>query len=177
MKTMPDRYDRFSILLHWLTALLVAEQWLGAQIIDWFDSGTPRVLPRSLHIVLGIVLAAVLVIRLLWRWLAGQRLPPIGDGWLAKAATAGHHLMYLLVVAALLTGLVNVWVRGDSLFGWFRIPSLAPGDRVLRGQVGDWHEVATNLLLFVAIGHAAMALWHHYWRNDGLLQRMMPGRR
>ena len=40
-------YDPTTIAFHWLTAFLVAEQWLGAQTIDWFPSGTPRIDARS----------------------------------------------------------------------------------------------------------------------------------
>lgn len=34
-----SRYDRRTILLHWMTAGLVAMEWLGAQVIDWFPRG------------------------------------------------------------------------------------------------------------------------------------------
>jgi cytochrome b561 len=60
-------YDNRTIILHWVTALLVAEQWLGAQIIDWFPKGAPRVDARSVHITCGILLAAVLVGRIIGR--------------------------------------------------------------------------------------------------------------
>ena len=47
------RYDTTTIVFHWATAILVATQWLGAQIIDWFPKGTLRVDARSMHIVCG----------------------------------------------------------------------------------------------------------------------------
>jgi len=47
------RYDAATIIFHWLTALLVVGQWVGAQVIDWFPPGRLRVDARSMHIVAG----------------------------------------------------------------------------------------------------------------------------
>ena len=56
-------YDPATRFFHWATAILVAEQWLGAQVIDWFPSGPPRVNARSVHIALGVALALLLLAR------------------------------------------------------------------------------------------------------------------
>ena len=38
------------------------------------------------------------------------------------------------------------------------------------------HGFAGRLLMLLFLGHAAMALWHHYAKKDGTLRRMMrPG--
>ena len=71
-----SRYDRLTILLHWLTAALVIILWGIAQVIDFFPRGEPRIAARSTHIVLGVVLIAVLLVRLFWRANSGRKLPP-----------------------------------------------------------------------------------------------------
>ena len=68
-----NRYDRRTIVLHWMTAVLVAMLWLSAQVIDWFPNGPARVNMRSVHVLLGVVLSAVLARRIVWRSLAGTR--------------------------------------------------------------------------------------------------------
>ena len=65
-------------------------------------------------------------------------------------------------------------MRGDSIFGLFSVPSIAPGDRALRRLVGGWHETAANLVLILAGLHAAAALFHHWALRDGVLRRMLP---
>ena len=51
------RYDRATIAIHWLMALLVVCQFLGAQVIDDFPKGPLRVDARSVHLVGGVAVA------------------------------------------------------------------------------------------------------------------------
>src|SRR6185437_8828913 len=43
----PARYDRLSILLHWITAVLVVILWTLGQTIDFFPKGAARIDARS----------------------------------------------------------------------------------------------------------------------------------
>jgi cytochrome b561 len=166
-------YDGQTILWHWLTAALVVEQWLGAQVIDDF-TGDGRIAARSVHIVLGVTLALVLLRRVWWRATGGRRLTPTDSRPLEVIAKATHWGLYVLVAATVVLGLANVWVRGDSIFGLFTIPSIAPGDRALRRLVNGWHGLAANAVLVVAGVHACAALGHYFVLRDGVLTRMVP---
>ena len=170
-------YDGKTIALHWLTVLLVVGQWLGAHAIDWFPRGVLRTDMRSLHIVFGSFLAVLIVARLAWRWTRGRALLSPDHGALKLAAAIVHALLYLLVVATVGLGLLNAWVRGDSLFGLVNLPKLAMGGKALNDQVEHLHALAANAILVVAALHATAALWHQYWRRDGLLRRMIPALR
>src|ERR1700694_3401289 len=74
---VPHHYDTVTILLHWATAALVVFLWGiaspdipltgGVSLIDFFPKGQPRIVVRSLHITLGVLLIAVLIVRLSWR--------------------------------------------------------------------------------------------------------------
>ncbi|TLU70607.1 hypothetical protein FE263_21210 [Lichenicoccus roseus] len=99
------RYDSTTIALHWVTAVLVAAQWLGAQVIDWFPRGPLRVDMRSVHICLGLLLAILLACRLTWRATRGRRLPAAGRGLLHGVARATHWLLYGLMAAMLVVGM------------------------------------------------------------------------
>ena len=166
-------YDRDTIVLHWLTVVLVACGWLLAQFIDDFPTGTPRTMARSVHIALGVVLALVIVVRLSWRRRGGLRLEP-EPGGLGRLAVLVHAALYALLVAVVIAGIFNVWVRGDDLFGLARVPSFAPGDKALRATLGDVHEWLANALLILAAAHAAAGLWHHWVLKDRVLRRMWP---
>src|SRR5450756_265983 len=93
------RYDRPSIVLHWVTAVLVLLLWPIAQFIDDFPRGTARVAARSVHITLGVVLLAVLVGRIFWRLRSGRRLPLAGRGWVGYLAKTVHYVLYGLLAA------------------------------------------------------------------------------
>ena len=171
------RYDPRTIALHWATAGLVIALWLLAQVIDWFPAGPARIDCRSVHIVLGIILAIVLVRLIVWRRLAGNHLPSAGPPALARLASIVQVLLYVLLVVEVLLGLANVWVRGDSIFNLFAIPSFAPGDRALRRQINGYHQVVANTILVLAGFHAMAALLHHYYWKDEVLRRMWPSRK
>ena len=165
-------YDRGTIALHWLTAALVVTLWGLAQVIDLFPREL-RVYPRSAHILLGVLLAVIYLIRVIWRNSAGRSLPPADQGWMKIAAKGAHYGLYALVAAALVLGLSYEAVRADNILNLFRLPALAPNDKVLRNFLGDWHGTAANTILILAGLHAAAALFHQYVLKDNLLHRMM----
>lgn len=169
-------YDRRTILLHWLTAALVATLWILAHTIDKFPTAA-RVYPRSAHILLGLALVTVYGVRLAWRFTAGRILPDADTGWKNVAAKATHYGLYTLVAATLALGTYFEAVRADNILNLFRLPSVAPGDKALRQFLGNWHGNAANAVLILAGIHAAAALFHHIVLKDGVLRRMLPSRR
>jgi len=172
----PPSYDRLTIALHWLTAVLVISLWLLGQTIDWFPKGSPRAIARSTHIALGVVLALVLIRRIWWRLADGVHLPQAGSSTLDMIATLTHKILYLLLVGTVLLGIANAWVRGDTLFMLVKIPAFDPGNTALRKSVEDLHSWAANVLLIVVGLHAAAALLHHFVLKDDILRRMLPRR-
>lgn len=170
----PARYDGFSILLHWITAVLVVILWTLGQTIDWFPKGAPRIDARSTHIALGATLGLVLLIRMGWRATAGRSLPLADSGWMGFLAKAVHYGLYLLVAATVTLGIFNAWQRGDILFNVYTIPTLVPGDVALRRTLGSLHGDFADVVLIVAGLHAAAALMHHYLLRDSVLRRMLP---
>lgn len=169
-------YDRRTILFHWLSAILVVGLWVIGQTIDFFPKGTPRVTIRSLHISFGVLLGAVLILRLIWRRTSGARLPAADPGMLGKLAVGIHHLLYLLMVAIVIVGVAAVWIRGDNIFNLFTVPAFDPANKELRHNVVELHGLLANILLALAAFHAAAALWHGLVKKDGVLRRMLPGK-
>ncbi len=174
--TQGMRHNPTTILLHWLTAALVVVLWTIGQTVDFAPQGPLRVDYRSVHIVLGVTLAVVLVVRIAWRLTRNGMLPPLDTGLLLLVARGTHFALYVLLLAVVGLGLANVWVRGDSLFNLVTIPSVAPGDRALRSSVEEWHALAANAVLIVAGVHAAAALFHHLFLRNATLRRMLPWR-
>ena len=170
------RYDRTTMVFHWLTALLVVSQWLGAQTIDWFPRGPLRVDARSVHITLGVALALLLAGRILWRLTEGRRLPLADKGVLNVVAKGTHWVLYLLLITMLALGVLLTWSRGDSIFNLFSLPAFDPTNKELPHQVEYWHNTVGYLILALAAVHASAALIHRYVWHDGVRARMLPGR-
>jgi cytochrome b561 len=173
------RYDLKTICVHALTAVLVLALWGLGQSIDWFPSGAPRVFARSAHISVGALLGCVLAYRIWWRATGGARLPASGAGVWAISAKAMHIALYACVLATVVLGLANTWVRGDNLFYLYKIPAFDAGNEALRDAVEDGHGFAANLLLLLAGLHAIAGVMHQYVLKVDVLGRMLraPRRR
>jgi len=174
VKTPGVQHASMSIVLHWVSALLVVLLWTIGQTVDWVPDGPLRVDYRSVHIALGATLGFVLVTRLTWRVTKGGLLPALDTGLLLVVARITHWALYGLMFVTVTLGASNAWVRGDSIFNLFTIPQLAPGERALTRLIGGWHALGANALLIVVGLHTAAALFHHYVLRDATLRRMLP---
>lgn len=170
-----DTYDRGTIALHWLTAALVTGLWLvGTFLEDLVPKGPLRTGIWSVHVVLGFVLAGLIVAFLVWRRSAGRRLPVEDPGMLHRVAKATHAALYILVVAIVVLGIANAFVRGIPIAGPYSLPQI--GDPAWRRPLTQWHGLAANILMALALFHAGAALVHHYLWHDTILRRMLPRR-
>ena len=173
------RYDRVTILLHWLTALLVVSLFALAETWGFLPRGSAlQAGAQALHVSLGLLLAAVVIARLLWRGSQGRRLPPATTGLQHLAAKAAHHALYLLLVAQIALGILFRWAEGEPLqfFGLFALPGPYAPDRDLARTLIGLHNTVAWVIIVLAGLHAAAALVHHYALRDGVLRRMLPGR-
>jgi cytochrome b561 len=168
------RYDSTTIMLHWFVAISVAILWAIGQTADWLPHGALASGYWSIHVVLGFVLVAALVWRIIWRGAGGARLPPADAGFLGVIAKATHYLLYALLLIVLALGVANAFVRGYHIFGLVSLPEI--GDRAMRRPITDFHGLAANILIGLAFLHALAALAHHYVMRDGVLRRMMLAR-
>ena len=175
----PDarQYDGRTMFFHWATLVLVVLQFTGAWTIDLFPRGPLRVDARSVHITLGLVIAALVASRMAWRATRGRRLP-LADGnkALSVLAKGTHWVLYALLVGMVLIGMRLAWARGDSIFNLFSIPSYAPGDRAEVNRIETVHATIGWLIMGLAGFHASAALLHRFLWHDGVLERMLPGR-
>ena len=66
------------------------------------------------------------VARVIWRLRRGRSLPGVGGALMELVARLTHWALYLLILATLVLGLANVWVRGDVIFNLFTVPAFDP---------------------------------------------------
>lgn len=173
------RYDAFTIALHWLTALLVLTLFVMAQVWDFADRGTPlRLGLISLHVSLGILLAVVLVLRIVWRLLTHRRTAPAVSGLQHVASTLVHFLLYALMISQVSYGFLMRWAsaKDPEFFGLFSIPPFIVVDPAMRRLISELHSATAWAIIAIAGIHAAAALVHHYVLRDRVLARMMPAR-
>ena len=168
------RYDNPTIWLHWTTVVLVAAQWLGAELVDFVPDKPMRHLYWSIHISLGATLALIVAAHIWWRLTRGRQLPDANVGIAGIVTRVVHKALNLLPVALVLLGAAIVLARGWNLFGVFPIPALPGSSRPLARTIAEIHELTAHLLVLLAGGHAIAALVHEHLLHDGVLQRIVP---
>jgi len=168
-------YDGVAIALHWITAALVVANFALAQTWDWF--ATPvKGLMEDTHMSFGVLLTAVVVARLAWRWLPEHQVSSIEAGWMRITSKATHYLLYLLLLAEAGLGFAFRWGAGRPMefFGLGIPPLIGEMGRPLRHELREFHEwIGWAIIVFAAV-HAAAALYHHYVLKDRVLERMLP---
>jgi cytochrome b561 len=172
-------YDNVAIALHWTTALLVIVQFALAETWDWFAKPTQEGM-QSLHVSLGVLLAAVIVARLIWRLIPGHQMSSLEAGWVKLASKGVHYLLYGLLVVQVGLGFGWRWAQGNPVgfFGLFGIPGpYGALDKATRHTFHDLHDKVGWAIIILAGLHALAALYHHYVLKDRVLKRMLPARR
>ncbi len=171
-------YGAIPQAVHWLTVILVAVAWTLGLFGDEFPKGAPRDAGLFAHISAGLAVIALLVVRMAWSLVD----PPPSAGptklgaWSVRLGKVAHYLLYVLLIAVPVVGIVLQFARGDAIpiFGLVEIPSPWVKDRAFSGNVKEVHEVLANTLMVVAGFHAAAALIHHWVLRDPTLARMLP---
>jgi cytochrome b561 len=172
-------YGAVSQALHWLTAIFVICGFLLGQFGDVFPKGPARELGLLVHMTLGQLVVALLVVRLLWRKFSPPPPPeatPLGS-LIEVAAKASHFTLYGLLLVVPILGAVVQLKRGNELpiFAIWQAPSPWPVDRRLARSILSLHATLADALLILAGIHACAALVHHWLWRDRTLARMWPG--
>jgi cytochrome b561 len=164
-------YGRRTIILHWLVAGAITFMWLLARLNMSLPKGPLRLSLWSIHVLVGLCLAALVAMRIGWRLTRSDRLPVAEHGLRHGLAVTIHYALYGLMITVVLLGLVHL--SGFPLFGVVKFPIF--WSKPLNHEIGEWHGLAANIIAAVAVVHALAALYHHYIVRDGVLRRMIPG--
>lgn len=173
-----DRFDRISILLHWLTVVLIVVQFSTVWLLETVDEhGWLAAAIFDTHRNSGVLVWIVGVCRLVWRYNFAY-LPPFPQSMpklQQTVAKANEYGLYLLLLVQPITGLGRVLLRGqpfDLLF--WQVPVLFEENDPMRHFLAEAHEIGANVLLVLIGLHAGAALFHRLVLRDGVLQRMLP---
>lgn len=179
----PQRYGAVAMALHWLLALGI----LGLLGFGWYMTGLPfspqRLKLYNWHKWAGVIVLALSVLRLLWRWWQPPPvLPPsihqAMPGWQRVLHQATLHGFYVLFLAVPLLGWAYSSAAGFQvvLFGVLPLPDFISADPAVAEAIKPWHGWMAYTLAVLVLLHVAGALKHHWIDRDGLLTRMLPGR-
>jgi len=171
-------YGWISILLHWITAVIVVVLWfVGKRILsspaDEIDAA------RALHVSIAASAWLLVLLRIAWRFCARHPRIRGQSDFIHRVAKLTHYAMLVVVALMLLSGPFLVWADGNAIMlpGGIRIPSPVGKSGPLRELAWQIHENMANLLFVLVVLHIGGALKHLMFHQDDTIVRMIwPGR-
>ena len=174
-------YGRVAVALHWLIGVaLLGQIGFGFMLDDLAPRGTPaRAAVINLHKSCGLVLLALIVVRVGWR--LAHAAPP----WSASMSTAqqtaarlGHRALYACMLVLPLAGYIasNFSKHGVKFFGIVLKPWGADLPAVYAFFNG-LHVVTAFVFTALIAGHVMIALKHTFIDHDGQFARIWPRNR
>src|SRR5665213_732918 len=176
---MTDRlqYGITAKVFHWLiVALLLVQYPLGWLMPDIHHGMKPGA-GMTFHISFGIVILALIALRLAWRLTHPVAPESSLPAWQRVSSEAVHWLLYALVLATTITGWLFASFRGWSVSSFFLVPMpmLSAGNPAAGKTIDGWHQAMEWSLLVVIGLHVVAALVHLFVYRDRVMHRMLPG--
>jgi cytochrome b561 len=179
LKDTATGYGLISILLHWITAILILYLlYLGSTIGS--QEADARAMAVDRHTSVAIASYLLLVGRVIWRFCYRHPGPTEEQrGWAFTMGKWTHYAITGAIVVMLVTGpwLQFSYGRAIQVFDWFVIP--APFEANF-GLAGFLHSVHTAAALFIFLGvllHIGGVYKHTAFNQDGTLAKIIiPGR-
>ena len=193
IKNTADNYGSIAKWLHWLTAVLFLGSYCAVYYRHWFteDKTPENWTALQLHLSIGITIAVVVVLRIIWRSMNRLPDPEPGSRVAHLAAHTGHYALYVIMVLMVVTGYTGTGVDTEYFF-LFDIPKFEatpvysvlvaeglgidfetfekPVDFIHKDILGAW------VVWLLILGHVSAALYHHFARKDRTLYKMTVGR-
>ena len=170
----PQRYTTTARLLHWAIALIVAGQFA----LGWWMQSIPKSPPGAradafnLHKSVGLLLLALMALRILWRARTAPPPWPAAPAWQAALAKANHAFLYAILVALPLSGYLGSVFSGYPVkFFGIALPWGAASPAA-KAWMSNAHLAAGWLLVAALALHFAGAIHQSRVPGASVLGRM-----
>ncbi|HEX5539647.1 MAG TPA: cytochrome b [Methylophilaceae bacterium] len=196
MNVSSTRYTKVAVFLHWLIGLSI----LGMFAFGWYMTGLPKDAPKTdtfdlfnlgiytlhlsapvsprtlyfnLHKSIGVTLLALIVLRIIWRFI--HKPPAPLDSWKAwerRLSGLSHKALYLMMIVVPLSGVI-MSAYGKYAVKWFGIVLIEGMDsKPVRELFLSVHQFGGWILLAFIVLHIVGALKHWIIDKDETMRRM-----
>src|SRR6201996_3068371 len=176
---MTDRtqYGITAKVLHWLVVALLLAQYLIGWLMPDIHRGMQPGNAMTWHISVGILILALIVVRLVWKLTHPVAPESSLAPWQRATAEIMHWLLYLLVLLTTISGWLFASFRGWSISFFFLapLPMLSSENPAGIRLINHWHQKFEWTLLILIGLHVLAALTHAFVYRDRVMHRMFPG--
>ncbi|PCI63848.1 MAG: cytochrome B [Kordiimonadales bacterium] len=184
--TKQSGYTLVAMTLHWVLAALITSQFLVGPVMTRLSDADAdlQFTLYQFHKSIGITILILMGIRLVWRIL--HKPPALPEDFPATIVTVSkvvHGTLYALVIILCLVGWSLVSASPYNiptvLFGEVVWPHIWFMEQLTDKQAAETalkavHTYGAYVLLTLVTLHTFAALYHQFYRKDGLIGRMLP---
>ncbi|WP_316353226.1 cytochrome b [Candidatus Trichorickettsia mobilis] len=173
IKNTRDEYGMVSKLLHWTIAIVIIGMIVVGFVMSGMANSELKFQVYGIHKATGAVLIFFIFLRLIWKLINVSvvvEMPSLHH----FAAKAGHILLYILMFAMPISGILMSLMGGHdiSIYGFYTIEAITK-DELIGKTSWILHGYFAWILVGVIAGHVLAALYHHFIRKDNVLKNMM----
>lgn len=172
-----DSYGSVTKFFHWSIAALIILMIILGFIMTSIERGPLRSELLMIHKSTGLLLLVLIVLRICWRLVnKTPALPSHIPRWQQIVAHASHGLLYLVLLAMPISGLIYSTAAGypPTFYNLFLVQLPIAKNKALATFAGDTHEVLAWTLVALISIHILAALKHHFIDKSDILKRMAP---
>lgn len=181
LRNSDTQYGAGSKIFHWVLAIMLLGMYAFGTYLQNVEFTPDKIGDQirliGIHKSVGTTILALVILRLLWRLINPQPPLPEDTPKIERfAAHAVHGILYLAMFALPITGWIYSSLAGFpvSVFGLFTLPDLVPVNKDLTDLFHSIHGFCGDVLIVAFAIHVGAALFHHYYRKDTILLRMLP---
>jgi cytochrome b561 len=174
-----EEYSVVARVLHWMIAPLVMAQIAIGWIAEQDENRTSHIDKLHIHMQLGLIIFALMALRVLWRLYRGAPAPKPAEPKLRRrAASLTHFMLYALLLTMPFSG-YYIWSFIDapmSFLGAIEMPDLyatMPEDETGRAVAWYFHVYSSRVLIALIALHIGAALYHEFVLRDRLIRERM----
>ena len=166
-------YGIISKVLHWLSAILLLIQIpLGFYLVD-LDFGEERLSIENIHILIGLSIFYIVIIRLLIKILnPTPKLDPSifkGQKFIAKL---NHILLYVAILSITISGILKKLFNGETLVIFFKEIKFQD-NFFLADQFYNIHILSNYTILGLISLHILAVIVHKLFFGENLLKKIL----
>jgi cytochrome b561 len=180
LKNEATTWGSVSRAFHWISGLLIIGMLAYGWWMNHMAARPDRFFHRSIHADIGYVVLLLMALRLIWLALNPRPARSVDTPrWERILAQINQSGLYVVTIGVALLGWAHSGAHKPdyaSWFGLFRVPQFTSENRDNARLFEDLHIYLAYVLIAMVVLHVIAALYHHFYRRDRVLLRMVDGK-